>query len=54
MPSDVYHKSGWSFDEDTCTVRVRLTLVGYTETKDNDTRDLILEKHTISQINYGA
>ncbi|CAN6219815.1 unnamed protein product [Urochloa humidicola] len=42
---DVYRKSGWSFEEDTCTVRVRLTLIGYAEAKGNDVRALQLDDH---------
>ncbi|CAN6212613.1 unnamed protein product [Urochloa humidicola] len=45
MPGEVYRKSGWSFEEDTCTVRVRLTLIGYAEAKGNDVRALQLEDH---------
>ncbi|CAN6226429.1 unnamed protein product [Urochloa humidicola] len=44
-PGDVYRKSGWSFEEDTCMVRVRLTLIGYAEAKGNDVRALQLDGH---------
>ncbi|RCV14371.1 hypothetical protein SETIT_2G420200v2 [Setaria italica] len=43
IPSDGYGKYGWSFEEDTWRVRMRLTVIGYVEAKGNDVRALQLE-----------
>ncbi|GJM99788.1 hypothetical protein PR202_ga16922 [Eleusine coracana subsp. coracana] len=40
LPLDVY-RLGWSFEEDTCIVRVRLAFLGYVEANSNGTRDSV-------------